>query len=149
VPACNSILNHPDVSRQQLAPPFATDREFAEQHANSADRRYVVAESDGVPTGFGSLRLYSGRRSHAAAIEIVVDPDQANYEVPMALLGALVDLGENWYGVRRLELKVYVDDDRSIALYEQFGFEVEATHREFAQREGVYADAYSMARLLR
>ena len=34
-----------------------------------------------------------------------------------------------------------------IALYEQFGFEREGTHRRYAFRNGEYVDAYSMARI--
>ena len=37
--------------------------------------------------------------------------------------------------------------DVGIALYEQFGFEREGTHRRYAFRNGEYVDAYSMARI--
>jgi putative acetyltransferase len=34
-----------------------------------------------------------------------------------------------------------------VALYRQFGFEIEGTHRRYAVRDGEYVDAYSMARI--
>ena len=145
---CCRIMNHPVVVRQQMAPPFTATGEYAEQFVNTPEIRHVVAEDDGVVVGFGRLRLHAGRRSHAAAIELAVDPDQMDHGIRLALLGALVDLGEDWYGVKRSEIKVYVDDDHAIALYEQFGFEIEATHREFVQRDGAYADVHSMSRLV-
>ena len=49
--------------------------------------------------------------------------------------------------VLRLELTVYVDNARAIALYRKFGFEVEGTHRAYALRDGAYVDALCMARL--
>jgi putative acetyltransferase len=63
------------------------------------------------------------------------------------LFGALVELADNWLGLRRLELGVYVDNAPAIALYRKFGFEVEATERADAFRDGAFVDAYLMARL--
>jgi len=47
----------------------------------------------------------------------------------------------------RLDLRVYVDNEPAIALYNKFGFEIEGTHRLFAYRNGEYVDAHVMARL--
>ena len=47
----------------------------------------------------------------------------------------------------RLELEVYVDNEPAIRLYERFGFVREGTMRQYAFRDGVYVDAYLMARL--
>jgi L-phenylalanine/L-methionine N-acetyltransferase len=65
-----------------------------------------------------------------------------------ALMQAALDLADNWLGLRRLELRVYADNARAIALYRKFGFEVEGTHRAYAIRDGVYVDSLSMARLI-
>ena len=59
----------------------------------------------------------------------------------------LLDLAENWLNIRRIGLQVYTDNERAIALYKNFGFEIEATHRALVFRDGEYGDAYSMARL--
>ena len=50
--------------------------------------------------------------------------------------------------MRRIELHVHADNDRAIALYRKFGFELEGTHRAYAIRDGVYVDSLSMARLI-
>jgi len=60
---------------------------------------------------------------------------------------ACVDLADNRLGLTRLDLRVYVDNEPAISLYEKFEFEVEGIHRRFALRDGEYVDARVMARL--
>jgi putative acetyltransferase len=64
-----------------------------------------------------------------------------------ALMAALLDVADRWLGLRRIELTVYADNSRAIALYERFGFEREGLHKAFALRDGVFVDALAMARL--
>ncbi len=59
----------------------------------------------------------------------------------------MVDLADNWLGLTRLDLRVYVDNVPAITLYRKFGFEIEGTHQRFAFRDGEYVDAHVMARL--
>jgi len=63
------------------------------------------------------------------------------------LIAAMVDLADNWLGLRRIELSVYTDNAPAIHLYGKFGFVIEGTARQFALRNGVYVDAHMMARL--
>ena len=42
---------------------------------------------------------------------------------------------------------MFTDNERAIALYKRFGFEIEGTHRGYALRDGGYVDTYSMARI--
>jgi putative acetyltransferase len=67
--------------------------------------------------------------------------------VSTALMEVALDLAENWLNLTRVELTVYVDNAAGVALYKNFGFEVEGAHRRFAFRDGKYVDAYSMARI--
>ena len=63
------------------------------------------------------------------------------------MLEALVELADDWYDLKRLELTVYADNAPAIALYERFGFMREGTLRAYAYRAGRYVDAVTMARL--
>ena len=67
--------------------------------------------------------------------------------VGTALMQALCDYADRWIAALRLELTVYADNEPAIALYRKFGFEMEGRHRAYALRDGVYVDAFAMARL--
>jgi putative acetyltransferase len=78
---------------------------------------------------------------------MAVRDDWQGKGVGKALLGAAVDLADNWLNVERIELTVYTDNAAAIALYQRFGFDIEGTFRRYGFREGVYVDAHAMARL--
>ena len=66
--------------------------------------------------------------------------------VGSALMTAALELADGWLELTRLELTVYTDNIPAIKLYE-FGFVREGTHRQYAFRDGVFVDAYAVARL--
>jgi L-phenylalanine/L-methionine N-acetyltransferase len=87
------------------------------------------------------------RRAHSATLGMAVPRVWQGKGVGTALMTALVDLADNWFGYSRLELTVYVDNTRAQSLYRKFGFEVEGTFRAYALRAGTFVDAHAMARL--
>lgn len=110
--------------------------------------RHLVAEVEGRVVGSISLhREPWHRRSHTGGLGMAVHDDFAGRGVGSALMTAVVDLAERWWNIRRLELNVYADNHRAIALYERFGFEREGVHRAYAWRNGAYVDSLSMARV--
>lgn len=147
MPAINAIHNQRSVASSTLQIPFTTDAERQDSWRSTPSQRYVVAEHDGRVVGFAGLTLFSRRRAHVGAIGMGVDEACQGRGVGTALMTALIDLADNWYNLRRLELQVYTDNTAGIRLYERFGFVVEGTHRAFAYREGAFVDAYAMARL--
>lgn len=108
----------------------------------------LVAELDGRVVGSAGLhpppRL---RRRHAAMIGISVAREAQGRGVGRALMRAMCDYADGWAQILRLELTVFTDNTRAIALYEGFGFRREGTHRGYALRDGRYCDVHSMARL--
>jgi putative acetyltransferase len=62
-------------------------------------------------------------------------------------MGALIEAADRWLNLQRIELTVFTDNARAIALYRRFGFVVEGTHRAYALRDGAYVDVHAMARL--
>jgi putative acetyltransferase len=67
--------------------------------------------------------------------------------VGTALMRVALDLADDWLGLTRVDLIVYAGNAPGAAPYEEFGFEVEGTHRRYAFRDRAYVDAYTMARL--
>ena len=109
----------------------------------------LLATLDGEVAGNAGLMQpnNSPRRSHAMHLGIAVRDACQGRGVGSALMGALVDIADNWLNVTRIELTVFTDNERAIALYRRHGFEVEGTHKAYALRAGRYADVLSMARV--
>jgi putative acetyltransferase len=148
IEAITALMNCPGVVAGTLQLPYQSVEARRERFAHQADVYSLVAELDGRVIGLLGLHPEAGpRRRHCAGIGMSVHDDYQGRGVGAALLAAAVDLADNWLGLRRLELTVFADNAPAIHLYEKFGFVREGTLRAFALRAGVYADAYSMARL--
>ncbi|WP_374687738.1 GNAT family N-acetyltransferase [Promineifilum sp.] len=109
----------------------------------------LVAVVDGEVVGHLTLHQHmrSPRRRHSGSLGMAVHDEWQGRGVGTALMAACIDLADNWLNLHRLELDVYVDNERAIRLYTKFGFEIEGTMRDYAWRDGRYVDTYFMARL--
>ena len=113
------------------------------------DEFVLVAHVDGQMAGNAGLHrtARSPRRSHAMLLGLAVRSEHQGRGVGTALLKAVLDVADNWLNVIRVELTVFSDNERAIALYRKHGFELEGTHKAYALRAGRYADTLSMARI--
>ncbi len=135
-----------------LQVPFPSREIWRKRFAEHSDTDFILlACVAGEVVGHAGLHAAgkSPRRGHAMQLGLVVAKGWQGKGVGSALMKALVDLADGWLNVFRLELVVYTDNERAIALYRKFGFEIEGTHRAYALRAGKYVDGYSMARLSR
>ena len=82
----------------------------------------------------------------SAGLGICVARERQKQGVGSEMMRRLLEWSDNWAGYLRIELNVYTDNERAIALYRRFGFEMEGTHRAHALRDGVYVDTHAMAR---
>ena len=138
----------PRVRWGTLATPFETadaTRKFLENPPDGCTG--IIAVLDGKIVGTADVTREKGRRSHVGRIGICVHDDFQGRGVGSCLMAALVDTADNWLGLRRLELSVFVDNAPAIRLYRKFGFEVEGTRRAAAFRDGAFVDDFVMARL--
>lgn len=143
------VLGQPQAVWGTLQTPFMpVALRAARFDATDPNNRMLVAETEGRVVGMiGLHREPHHRRQHVASIGMAVHDAFAGRGVGTALLAAVVDLAERWWNIRRLELNVYADNPRALALYERFGFQREGLHRAYAWRDGAYVDSISMARL--
>jgi putative acetyltransferase len=152
------IMGDPHVLRDVMQLPFASEEQWrarlTEMLAPGKPDLILVAErpgADGQPTVVGHAGLNPAgaalRRRHVVSLGISIAPEAQGQGVGKALMQALCDYADRWAQVLRIELTVYADNQRAIALYRRFGFVEEGRMRAYALRDGLYVDALAMARL--
>ncbi len=152
------VMGHPDVLPQLLQLPYPSAEvwaaRLAEMLAPGRNDLLLMAElqdAGGHWSVVGNAGLHPCgppvRRRHAMSLGIAVLPRAQGQGVGRALMQALCDFADDWAQVLRIELGVYADNARAIALYQRFGFEVEGRQRGYALRGGEYVDTLMMARL--
>ncbi len=142
----SELLNQPRAVWGTMQLPFtsvALRRKKYESHPGT----HLVAVIEGKVIGTLGMGRQDGRRGHAAVLGMAVHDAFAGRGAGTALMAAAVDQADRWLNLVRIELSVWTDNARAIALYERFGFEREGVHRAYAWRDGAYADALAMARL--
>ena len=118
--------------------------------ADSVDGHYVFVACVGDEVvGHAGLHpaANSPRRAHAMMLGMAIPTPWQGKGVGTALMRALCDFADGWLNVIRLELTVFTDNERAIALYRKHGFEIEGTHKAYALRAGRYVDTHCMARI--
>lgn len=146
--ALTEVLNMPGVRYGTLRQPFqsvAHTRRYMES-LTPADIM-IVAGWRGRLIGNAGLHAERGRRRHAASLGLGIHDDFTGKGLGTLFIKTLLDAADNWHDLKRIELNVFTDNIPAIRLYEKFGFENEGTMRQYALRNGVYADCYLMARV--
>ncbi|MFW5940675.1 MAG: GNAT family N-acetyltransferase [Chloroflexota bacterium] len=143
------ILSHPLVGRTTLQMPSQEFARVEERIKPSRPNLFrFVADYDGRVVGnLALIRAQNPRRVHSASLGMAVHPQFWGRRVGSALMAAAVDLADNWFNLRRVELDVNVDNPAGIRLYEKFGFEIEGTRRLHTYGAGRWADSHFMARI--
>jgi len=151
--AIAGLMNDPAVYPGLMQMPYASEElhraRLVDSLAPGKADVVLVAERGGEVVGSCGMHPAgpSPRRRHVMVLGMSVRADVQGQGVGSALLQALCDYADRWLGLLRLELSVYVDNERAIALYRRFGFEIEGRHRGYVLRDGSFIDAYAMARL--
>lgn len=148
--AFQAILSQAKAVWGTLQLPFPSQAAWRKRLEEPSDGRYsLVACVEGEVVGNLGLIVASRspRRRHAGEIGMAVHDNWQGRGVGSALIGAAIDLADNWLSLTRLELTVFIDNEPAIKLYKRVGFEVEGQLRRYAFRSGKLVDAYAMARL--
>lgn len=149
VEAVHAIMRCPGVAANTLQLPWwpleLTRERFGQPRR---DAHMFVAVIGGRVVGNLGLHIeQTPRRRDVGAFGMSVHDDFQNRGVGSGLMATMIDLADNWLGLRRLEMQVWTDNAAAIHLYEKFGFVIEGTGRQYARRAGELVDAYFMARL--
>jgi putative acetyltransferase len=108
---------------------------------------YVALLDGNIVGNLGFELCTNPRRRHVGSFGMGVKDDAQNQGVGSALLTALIDLTDNWLNIKRIELTVYIDNEKAINMYKKFGFKIEGESKAYAFRNGYYVDVYHMARI--
>lgn len=142
------LRSTPGVYENTLGLPSArqTDSEKMLAGLGPSDHLFV-AESEGQFAGYAGLHVENGPRlNHIGRIGICIDVPYQGLGIGERLMTHLLDMADNWLMLVRVELTVFTDNERAIALYRKMGFVEEGVKRYAAKRAGRYTDEYIMAR---
>ncbi|MBZ9610716.1 GNAT family N-acetyltransferase [Rheinheimera maricola] len=148
IDAIKAIYDQPTVYANTLQLPYQPVSNWQRLY-NAGNGFYnLVAEVEGKVVGQLGLQVCQNpRRRHVAELGMGVSEDFQGQGIGSALLRAALELSDQWLNIRRMELTVYSSNEAAIALYERFGFEVEAELSDFAFQYGNYVSALCMARI--
>ncbi|RKP48335.1 GNAT family N-acetyltransferase [Trinickia fusca] len=147
--AIAQLMNLPGVRHGTLIQPYVLASTLTEREKGSSERSVrLCATIDGDIVGHGTLLVHKPRRSHCGNVALSVHDAYVDRGIGTALMHAMIDCADRQLGLRRLELTVFADNARAIALYRKFGFADEGYSRAYAVRDGELADVLHLARLV-
>jgi putative acetyltransferase len=130
--------------------PYPSAQTWRKRLAKQADDVYGLVACANQEI-VGSLGLVasdrSARRRHVGQLGMAVHDEWQGQGIGTALMRAAIELADRWLNLSRLELTVYADNEPAIKLYRRFAFEIEGRLRKYSFRDGVFVDAFMMARI--
>jgi len=121
------------------------EREFLQKGAESPTSLYVIAEIDGEIAG--TLTFNAGKRpriQHAGEFGTTVLRKYWNLGIGNHLLAYLIEWARQSGTIRKINLRVRVDNLPAIHLYEKYGFIHEGRITREFYLHGQFVDAYMM-----
>lgn len=109
----------------------------------------IVAEVDGVVTGWGSLNLYNPRPAYqyVADFSVYVERGWRGKGVGRRLLDRLIELART-LGYHKMMLSAFPFNTSGVALYERAGFTTIGICHEMGLLDGKWVDTIIMEKLL-
>ncbi|MEA3423805.1 MAG: GNAT family N-acetyltransferase [Bacillota bacterium] len=121
------------------------EENYLKEIQNADNALYIIAEYN--DTIIGSLNFTAGKRpriAHVGEFGISVLKEYWGHNVGSKLIEYLIQWAQETKIIRKINLKVRVDNFGAIHLYEKYGFNIEGkTSREF-MINGIFHDALMM-----
>ncbi|MBP6016587.1 MAG: GNAT family N-acetyltransferase [Candidatus Promineofilum sp.] len=133
----------------EFSPTVEAESRFIREMARASNSIFLVAEIDHHI--IGQLTLEGGKRrnvKHAAVLGITVAQEWRGQGIGHRLLAQAIGWARAGGVISRIELHVFVRNERATRLYQEFGFVVEGRRREAVIRDGQYLDDWVMGLLL-
>lgn len=149
-PAVASYMAHAEVFGNLLQLPHPSEEVWTERLKNPPPESFSLAvEVGGQLAGLAGLFPDSGglRRKHCLHLGISVAVPYQGVGAGNALMVELLNYADNWANCLRVELEVFTDNAKAIALYQKHGFVIEGTKRADSLRNGRYVNSHVMGRL--
>ena len=130
------------------APPLPETREFVLNTIEKGDPQFV-ALANGEVVGWCDIRRHGfPAHAHRGTLGMGIIPAYRGQGLGLRLLKTTLERA-GAAGLVRIELAVYVDNARAIALYDKAGFVREGLVRDAVLVDGQYRDAFAMALIRR
>jgi L-phenylalanine/L-methionine N-acetyltransferase len=141
------MFNQPLCRLGMVLDPFQSTSELETWlQSNGTQNFEAVAAVDDTAVGLAGLFPCRDTQSHAAWIVLFVHDDFQGRGIGNLLMTMLIT-SAHILDLTRIQLMVVCDNERAIALYRKFGFEVEGRHELYARRGDEFLTTLSMARI--
>ena len=109
----------------------------------------IVAEVDGVVTGFASLSRYKERAAYSTTVEnsVYVGAQYRDRGLGRLLLEEIVAVAER-HGFHTVIARITAENRASVVLHERVGFETIGIEREVGRKHGRWLDVVAMQKML-
>ena len=109
----------------------------------------LLCEVDGKIAGNCNITRHNKRKTrHRASIGIALIREFWNLGIGTTMFETMTAIAQNW-GVDQLELEVFADNQRAMALYTKQGFRIVAEHpRAIKRKDGSHISEYLMIKEL-
>ena len=147
--ALHAIFTSPGVVPNTLQRPFKSRAETRQRIATTPENIHALVALSPVGEVIGNAGLILATRQrlrHSASLFLMVRDDWQGKGVGSQLMKAVLDLADNWLGLKRIELGVMPDNHHAQALYEKYGFVREGMARRDALQYSRHVDTLLMAR---
>jgi phosphinothricin acetyltransferase len=133
---------------------FDTETKSVEQQKgwfNNHDAKHpiIVAEENGIVTGWASLTKWSDRCAYdsTAEVSVYVHPEHRNKGIGKHLMQTLMAEAKQ-SGLHTLIARITQNNDNSIHIHRSFGFDHVGVLREVGKKFGKYLDVHMMQKVI-
>lgn len=139
------LLRYPEECSMTLA----QEEIYLERSLQNPNAVMILCQVDGKIAGNCNLARNAKKKTqHRASIGIALTKEFWGLGIGTAMFAEMIRIAKDW-GIEQLELEVFADNHRAMALYEKMGFCIAAEHpKTIKRKDGSYVNEYLMVKTL-